>query len=616
MFDTKNIGTNKTLTPTGLVNDGNGGANYSYTFNPDVTGVITAKGLTVSAAGLTPNNRIYNGTTSATLVIGSPSLVGVVSPDVVTLNTSGVTAVFADRNVGVGKTVTISGLTLGGSGAGNYTLVQPTRTANITARPITITAVTDTKEYDGTNSSAGVPALTSGTIASGDSAGVWTQTFNSKHAGAGKILTPAGLVNDGNSGSNYSYTYATAAGIITKKPITITAVSDSKTYDGNVSSIGVPLLSAGTPLAPGDSEPVWMQTFANKNAGTGKTINPAGAVVDGNNGANYSYNFVPNTTGIITQLAITVTAQTDTVKIYDGTTSSSISPSIAPDLVGTDTSAFIQTFDTPDAGINKTLTPSGTVNDGNSGLNYSISFAPPITSGVINKANPTLTITNPRVPYTGAAQSAAISSGTVTGSVSNVLYNGSSALPINAGTYVVTADFTSSNPNYNDLAGAAAGNFIITRERTLNGGFNTYIGSSMIPRSWTMTNFSGSDGKDTGTKKEGSASVKVTGAAGKTKMLTQTINLGGKAGDLFNFSFWIKTNSVPTAGLCQAQVFFYNGTALKGTKLLKCPAGATYNWKQARLNFIAPAVYTKVVIKFTFSKSSGTVWWDLVSLIK
>ncbi len=40
---------------------------------------------------------------------------------------------FADDSVGTGKTVTVSGLTITGADSGNYTLTQPTTTADITA---------------------------------------------------------------------------------------------------------------------------------------------------------------------------------------------------------------------------------------------------------------------------------------------------------------------------------------------------------------------------------------------------------------------------------------------------------------------------------------------------
>ncbi len=65
---------------------------------------------------------------------GRPPSVTTSSADVgnVTLVTTGATGAFADKNVGTNKLVTISGITLSGSAAGNYTLAQPTTTADIT----------------------------------------------------------------------------------------------------------------------------------------------------------------------------------------------------------------------------------------------------------------------------------------------------------------------------------------------------------------------------------------------------------------------------------------------------------------------------------------------------
>ena len=61
-------------------------------------------------------------------------LSGVIGSDDVTLGTSGM-ANFANKNVGTGKTVTVTGLSLGGTAAGNYQLSSTTAitTANITA---------------------------------------------------------------------------------------------------------------------------------------------------------------------------------------------------------------------------------------------------------------------------------------------------------------------------------------------------------------------------------------------------------------------------------------------------------------------------------------------------
>jgi len=80
---------------------------------------------------------VYDGTTSATISTAGATLNGVLAADTgnVTLVTDGAVGVFADKAVGTNKPVTISGLTLGGSAAGNYALTQPTTTADITAIP-------------------------------------------------------------------------------------------------------------------------------------------------------------------------------------------------------------------------------------------------------------------------------------------------------------------------------------------------------------------------------------------------------------------------------------------------------------------------------------------------
>ena len=154
-------------------------------------------------------------------------------------------------------------------------------------------------------------------------------------------------------------------------------------------------------------------------------------------------------------------------------------------------------------------------------------------------------------------------------------------------------------------------------ESTRNGGFEIYQPSkSKKPANWIATKFASTDGKSSKVKKFGKYSVKLGGATATQKTLTQTLAISGAAGIPLDFSYWVKANSLPQKGLCQAKVSFYNGTSLVGTKIVKCPAGRTYNWKQARLVFIAPTDFTKVAIKFIYSKASGTVWFDGASLLR
>ena len=58
------------------VMDGNNGGNYSVTTVTNTAGVITKTELTV--AGMTANNKMYDGTTSATLKTGPATLVGTI----------------------------------------------------------------------------------------------------------------------------------------------------------------------------------------------------------------------------------------------------------------------------------------------------------------------------------------------------------------------------------------------------------------------------------------------------------------------------------------------------------------------------------------------------------
>ncbi|MCG2612178.1 YDG domain-containing protein [Flavobacterium sp. SM15] len=164
---------------------------------------ITAKNLTIS--GLTADNKVYDRTTTATLS-GTPSLVGVVGSDVVSL--SGVpTASFATFTVGVAKPVTVSGYTLSGAQSGNYTLTQPTGlTANITAKPLTVSgAVANNKVYDGTTTATISGATLVGVIAPDAVTLNPSGTFATANVGVGIAVTSTSTISGAASG-NYTLT--------------------------------------------------------------------------------------------------------------------------------------------------------------------------------------------------------------------------------------------------------------------------------------------------------------------------------------------------------------------------------------------------------------------------
>jgi hypothetical protein len=170
-----------------------------------------------------------------------------------------------------------------------------TAAGTINKRPITVTAATDTKTYDGTTSSTGSP-ITVGSLATGDTTTTFTQVFDSRHAGP-RTLIASGIVSDGNGGANYSYTFQPAAGTINKRPITVTALTNTKYFDGTTSAAAVPTIS-GLGLVGGDTA-AFIETYDTPNVGTNKTLTPSGSVNDGNSGNNYNVTPVTNNTGVI-----------------------------------------------------------------------------------------------------------------------------------------------------------------------------------------------------------------------------------------------------------------------------------------------------------------------------
>ena len=199
--------------------------------------------------------------------------------------------------------MTASGVVNDGNGGNNYSYTYVTAAGTITPLAITITAATDSKTYDGTTTSTGVPGISSGSLAAGDTTDTFTQAFDSRDAGP-RMLVASGIVNDGNAGNNYSYTFVPAAGTITPLAITITATSDTKTYDGTTASAAVPAITSGS-LAGSDT-PGFTQTFDSRDVGA-RTLTASGVVNDGNGGNNYSYTFM-TAAGTINPRAITVTA--------------------------------------------------------------------------------------------------------------------------------------------------------------------------------------------------------------------------------------------------------------------------------------------------------------------
>ena len=137
-FALANVGTGISVTAS-LSLGGTNASNYTITQPTGLSADITALNLTIT--GITVNNKVFDGNTTATLS-GTAALSGIVASDLSNVTLTGTpSATFASSAIGNGIAVTVSGYSLTGSAANNYTLSQPTGlTANITSAPTTLTA--------------------------------------------------------------------------------------------------------------------------------------------------------------------------------------------------------------------------------------------------------------------------------------------------------------------------------------------------------------------------------------------------------------------------------------------------------------------------------------------
>ncbi|MDX0850103.1 alpha/beta hydrolase, partial [Sinorhizobium medicae] len=319
---------------------------------------------------------VYDGTVSAsgTAIVTSGALQG-------SDTLSGGSFAFADKHAGAGKTVTVSDVTLNdGNSGGNYILTYADNTASeITARALTVSTKAVSKVYDGTVSASGTAIVTSGALQGSDTLSGGSFAFADKHAGAGKTVTVSDVtLNDGNSGGNYILTYAdNTASEITARALTVSTKAVSRVYDGTVSASGTAIVTSGA-LQGSDTLSGGSFAFADKHAGAGKTVTVSDVTLnDGNSGGNYILTYADNTASEITARALTVSTKAVS-RVYDGTVSASGTAIVTSGaLQGSDTlSGGSFAFADKHAGAGKTVTVSDvTLNDGNSGGNYILTYA-------------------------------------------------------------------------------------------------------------------------------------------------------------------------------------------------------------------------------------------------
>jgi hypothetical protein len=225
-FEDKNVGTSKNVIVSGYSLSGADASKYSLIQPPSITADITPK--PVFLTGITAADKVYDGNTIATLSNGT--LNGVIYGDDVKLNIG--SGVFSDKNVGTGITVIVSGYSLSGADASNYSFIQPTGiSADITPKPVLLTGITAAdKVYDGNT----IATLSNGTlndVIDGDDVKLnyGSGVFSDKNVGTGITVIVSGYSLSGADASNYSLILPTGlTANITAATLTIKAEDKEK----------------------------------------------------------------------------------------------------------------------------------------------------------------------------------------------------------------------------------------------------------------------------------------------------------------------------------------------------------------------------------------------------
>ena len=362
---------------------GTGLANYNIAYYLG-TLTVSPRDLIVTATGV---NKVYDGTTTAAVNLSTDAVAGD------TVIAGHVSATFADKNAGTGKTISITGISISGTDAPNYNLLNSTAstTADITQRDLTVIASSASKIYDGTTTAA-VTLATNEVGGDNVTAAYISAAFADKNAGSGKTVTVAGISVSGADAANYNLTSTTASttASIAQRDLIVSAAGVDRVYDGTtmaVVTLATDALGSDTVTASYAAA-----TFADKNAGTGKAASVTGISIGGADAANYHLSSTTaSATASITPRNLTVTP-TGIDRVYDGTVMTAVG--LSNDALGGDlvTVSYVSaSFTDKNVGAGKAVSITGISISGADAANYQLLGTTASATASITAA--TLTIT-------------------------------------------------------------------------------------------------------------------------------------------------------------------------------------------------------------------------------
>lgn len=401
-FIDKNVGVAKPVMLGGLALSGADAGNYSLSLGNSVRADITPRELVVS--GFSVADKVYDATTAATL--SGAATASPLAGDVVTL-VGTPTANFADKNVGVGKPVSVGGFTFGGADGGNYTPVQPSGfTADITPRTLLVSGlVASDKVYDATtvvtvSGAAAVVPLVEDVVSLN---GAYSASFADKNAGVAKPVVLSGLTLSGADAANYTLSLnGSLTATITPYALALSGITvPDKVYDATAvgALAGVPTIA---PL-PGDDVAIsgtGIALFDNKNVGEAKPVAISGFTLTGVDAPNYTLQLPTALAASTTPRPIAPTGIRAVDRVADNSnivqlnTAQAALPGVLPgDTVSLVLNTPFGLVDSPTPGVAKPVTLVGFSLSGIDAPNYSLNLRPVVGGeGVVAGAEVSVTL--------------------------------------------------------------------------------------------------------------------------------------------------------------------------------------------------------------------------------
>ncbi|MEY3084948.1 MAG: hypothetical protein RL037_1128, partial [Bacteroidota bacterium] len=508
-----------------------------------VSSTVSTKTLTITS--LSASDKLYDGLTTVT-VSGTPAYSGLENSESFSVSGS-VSWAFPNATVENNKTLTRTGNYSAPSA--NYTVTQPTLTASITTRTLTITANNVNKAYgDVLTGGSGSTAFSSSGLQNSEAIGSVTISYGNGALAGDAVgtytseVTPSAATGGTFTASNYSISYVAGNIIVSNVPtlnpvtlisalstnygtastgvsffangsnlsgnITVTAQSGYEVSDDNASFGASVSVSSGTTVYVRFAATLGVNTYDNALA----AVLSSSSATDVNVTTSSSGNSV-------SAKALTISGISISNKVYDGYATATISGTAAYSGLVNGESFTVSgtpsaTFSDKNVGNNKTIT---VIDYTSPSSNYS--FSQP--SGLL--AN----ITTATLTLTSAAVSSKVYDGTTVATITGTL---SGVISPDVVTLVGTGTFASADvgtgisvTSIATLSGADAGNYSLTQPTGLSG--------DITLKSLTITATDVS--KEMGvllTGGAGSTAFTSSGLAGSETIGSVTITYGAAAG--------------------------------------------------------------------------------------